>query len=134
MRLEIRITFLAIAVATLGTVNFGNALSQESIATGAVIVPYGDTGYRYLVVVAPTPDTLRNRLMFTDVDDSQWLQGRAPIGSLQLGCALTSATSWSPDSNVIVRKHFSLTSVPEYLWMDYSVSGNNARYATNGYD
>jgi hypothetical protein len=98
-----------------------------------VIIPYGDSEYRYMVVDQGEGTGFE----LTDFDDSNFLTGDAGFGSIYSGCLLTSSdyvsTDWALNSDILVRKEFYLPAGASNLKVFVAID-NDVQVFVNGVD
>src|SRR5659263_570677 len=88
---------IAIGIAILALLLVGTAQAQ-------VIIPYLDTGYKYKVVAFDEGAGFEQ----PGFEDSGFSVGDASFGTRS--CSLNAKTYWSPNTDILLRKEFNLSS------------------------
>ncbi|MBP1908643.1 PEF-CTERM sorting domain-containing protein [Methanolobus bombayensis] len=109
-------------------------LSMTAIAADdTVIIPYGDSGYKYKIVDSDEAGNFAN----PDFDDSVFSSGVAGFGSIYSGCVLTDEqyvkTEWPVNSYIAVRKEFNLPAGTSDLKVHVAID-NDVEVFVNGVD
>jgi hypothetical protein len=93
-----------------------------------VLVPYLSTGYRYLVVGFDQAAGFEQ----PNFNDSNFSTGDAGFGNSS-GCGLAVKTDWPVNTDILLRKQFTLVEVPQSLTVGVAID-NDAQVFINGQD
>jgi len=111
---------IAIGIAILALLLVGTAQAQ-------VIIPYLDTGYKYKVVAFDEGAGFEQ----PGFDDSGFSVGDASFGTRS--CSLNAKTYWSPNTDILLRKEFNLSSGATNLKVSVVID-NDIQVFINGHD
>ena len=109
-----------------GPIGSGRAHADTEPTT---IIPYGATGYRYDVMPQGTAINFQQ----PGFDDSSWSIGAAPFGTPYPACGYSPQTSWPPNTDILVRKHFALPVDATNLQVSVAID-NDVQVFINGND
>lgn len=133
--LRVGVNLIAVRARDNGGLRYIDAeLSGVSEQSGNILIPYGSTNYRYSSV---KHDGLKGIFERTSFDETRMFLGNAAFGSRGGTCALNNngsvKTFWGSNSDLLIRKWFSLTTVVSTVRISLAVD-NGAQVFVNGLD
>lgn len=106
--------------------------ANSLMSVGSPVVPYMGGGYKYRVVASGRDKAF----VQPNFDDARWATGTAAFGTPGAGCSLydqTVRTPWPLNTDILIRKHFSLTTGATNVRVSVAVD-NGVQVFLNGHD